>query len=79
MYTYQTSGTCSRSISFDIIDGKLHNVSFVGGCPGNLKSIGKLVEGMEAQKVAELLRGVKCGSRPTSCGDQLSQAILEHL
>ncbi len=79
MYTYKTSGTCSRSISFDIIDGKLHNVSFEGGCPGNLKSISILVEGMDAAEAARKLSGVRCGHRPTSCGDQLAKAILEHL
>lgn len=79
MITYKTKGTCSRSISFDIVDGKMHNVSFEGGCPGNLKSISALVEGMEAAKVAELLSGITCGNRPTSCGDQLAQAIKEHL
>lgn len=79
MINYKTKGTCSRSISFDIIDGKLHDVKFVGGCPGNLVAIGKLVEGMEAEKAAGILRGVKCGSRPTSCGDQLAQAILSNL
>lgn len=79
MYTYKTSGTCSRSISFDIIDGRLHNVSFEGGCPGNLTSIGILVEGADAAEIARKLSGVKCGHRPTSCGDQLARAILEHL
>ncbi len=79
MITYTTKGTCSRQINFEIIDGKLHNVTFEGGCPGNLKSIGRLVEGMEAKKVAELLSGVTCGHRPTSCGDQLAQAILANL
>ena len=79
MITYSTKGTCSRSISFDIIDGKLHDVKFVGGCPGNLVAIGRLVEGMEAEKAAGLLRGVKCGNRSTSCGDQLAQAILSNI
>lgn len=79
MITYQTKGTCSRAISFDIIDGKLHDVSFVGGCPGNLVAIGKLVEGMDARQAASILQGVKCGSRPTSCGDQLAQAILSNI
>lgn len=79
MITYKTSGTCSRSISFELVDGKMHNVSFEGGCPGNLKSIAALVEGMEAAKVADLLAGITCGNRPTSCGDQLAKAIRQHL
>ena len=74
-HTYTTRGTCSRSIAFDIEDGKLHDVSFEGGCNGNLKAIGKLVEGADAREVADLLRGNTCGPRPTSCGDQLARAI----
>ena len=73
--TFMTRGTCARSIDFDIEDGKLHNVSFQGGCNGNLKAIGKLVEGADAAEIAALLRGNTCGPRPTSCGDQLAQAI----
>ena len=73
--TFATRGTCARSIDFDIEDGKLHNVSFQGGCNGNLKAIGKLVEGADAAEIAALLRGNTCGPRPTSCGDQLAQAI----
>lgn len=79
MYTYNTQGTCAKRINFDIIDGKLHNVSFVGGCPGNLKAISLLVEGMDADKVANLFAGNDCGGRGTSCADQLSKAILEKL
>lgn len=79
MISYTTSGTCSRKINFDIVDGRLHNVTFEGGCPGNLKSIGRLVEGMDARKVADILNGVECGARGTSCGDQLSKAILANL
>ena len=79
MINYTTKGTCSRSISFDIIDGKLHDVKFVGGCPGNLLAIGRLVEGMEAKQAAAILQGVTCGKRPTSCSDQLAQAILSNL
>ena len=57
MFTYKTCGVCSREIHFDIVDGKLHNVSFDGGCPGNLTAIGKLVEGQDAKAVADLLKG----------------------
>lgn len=60
MFTYKTSGVCSRQINFDIVDGKLHNVSFVGGCPGNLAAIGKLVEGQDAKAIADLLKGNDC-------------------
>ena len=76
---YITSGVCARKINFDIIDGKLHNVSFMGGCNGNLKAISKLVEGMEATKVIEILKGNTCGYKNTSCADQLCKAIEEVL
>ena len=75
MYSYKTRGTCSRSIQFDVVDGVVRDVRFEGGCNGNLKGIGKLVEGMPAQRVAELLEGTSCGPRSTSCPDQLAQAL----
>ena len=74
-FDYRCRGTCAQSISFEIEDGKLHDVRFFGGCDGNHKGIVRLVEGQEAEKVAELLAGTKCGPRPTSCPDQLSCAI----
>lgn len=80
MYEYKTQGTCSVKINFDIDDeGKVHNVSFERGCNGNLKAIGKLVEGMEAKKVIEILEGNTCGMRNTSCADQLAKALKERL
>jgi len=79
-FTYKTHGTCSQYIKFEIDDEKrLHNVHFISGCDGNLKSIGRLVEGQEADKVAGILSGVTCGFKPTSCGDQFSRAIREAL
>ena len=74
-YRYKTSGTCSREIIFEIEDGILKNVEFIGGCNGNLKGIGALVEGMEAEDVIERLEGITCGFKSTSCPDQLSKAI----
>ncbi len=63
-------------IEFDIdTEGRLHNVAFRGGCDGNLKAIGKLVEGKDASETAELLRGNTCGFKKTSCADQFSKAI----
>ena len=63
----------------DIVDGKLHNVRYTGGCNGNLKAVGKLCEGKDAKEIADLLAGNTCGARPTSCADQLSKAIREAL
>lgn len=78
-YTYPTRGTCAQLIDFEINDGKLENVAFTGGCNGNLKAIGKLVEGADAREIATLLRGNTCGRRPTSCADQLALAIDQAL
>ena len=75
MYEYKTKGTCSSQITFDLENGKVKNVSFMGGCNGNLKAIAKLVEGMEAEKVIKLLKGNTCGMKNTSCGDQLAVAL----
>ena len=78
-FRYQPRGVCSQVIDFAIEDGKLHNVRFMGGCNGNLKAIGKLVEGADAQQIADVLRGNTCGYRSTSCADQLSRAIEQAL
>ncbi len=72
---YTVSGVCSRSVSFDIEDGIVKNVAFEGGCNGNTKGIARLAEGMEAEEVIRRLRGVTCGHKPTSCPDQLAQAL----
>ncbi len=77
-YNYTTEGTCSKKITFDIDEnGILHNVSFLGGCNGNLKAIGLLVEGKKATDIMDILKGNTCGMRPTSCADQLAKAIQE--
>lgn len=75
-YNYKPKGVCSVNINFDIEDdGTIHNLKFEGGCNGNLKAIGKLVEGMPASEVSERLRGNDCKGRGTSCADQLAMAI----
>ncbi len=76
---YKTKGTCSQQIEFDLDGTKVRNVSFTGGCNGNLKGIGSLVEGMEAQDIIDRLEGTKCGFRNTSCPDQLAHALKEAL
>ena len=76
-YEYKTKGTCSRAILFDIEDGKLKNVQYIGGCNGNLKGIGALVEGMDVNEAIRRLEGIHCGPRSTSCPDQLAQALKE--
>ena len=74
-YEYKTKGTCSQRILFEIEEGKVKNVQFLGGCNGNLKGIGALVEGMDVQDVISRVEGIKCGMKSTSCPDQLAQAL----
>ena len=77
---YKTQNTCARVISFDITDdNKLTNLQFPGGCNGNLKGIGALVEGMDANEAIKRLSGITCGFKPTSCPDQLAKALEEAL
>ncbi len=75
-YTYRTSGTCSTKIDFEINDGKITDVVFTSGCNGNLKAIGKLVDGWTADDISEKLSGNTCGFRDTSCADQLAKAVM---
>lgn len=75
MYKYKTSGVCSKSISFEILNNKITNVNFEGGCAGNALGISSLVSGMTPIEVIEKLKGIKCGKKSTSCPDQLSNAI----
>ncbi len=75
MKTYHTEGVCSTEISFETEDGILTQVKFEGGCDGNLKAIGALVQGMRIEDVVEKLKGITCESNPTSCADQLARAL----
>lgn len=78
MFTYYTSGTCSRQIIFDVdSDGLIHNLKFIGGCNGNLQGVSRLVEGKHIDDVEKLLNGVICKNN-TSCPDQLSHAITAY-
>lgn len=78
-YKFKTRGVCASYINFDLNDGIVSNVSFNGGCNGNLKAISKLVEGMEAEKVISILKGNLCGFKGTSCADQLATALRSAL
>ena len=75
MYQYKPRGVCSQAINIDLDGDIIKHVSFIGGCDGNLKAIGRLIEGKSADEIAELLEGNTCGRRPTSCADQLSKAL----
>ena len=78
-HRYSTRGVCSRAITFELTDGHVHNVEFEGGCSGNTKGIGALVEGMEATEAIRRLSGIRCGFKSTSCPDQLAKALQEAL
>lgn len=75
-FAFETQGVCSQEVSFALDEqNRVHNVRFLGGCPGNLLAIGKLVEGADAAQVAALLKGNDCGGKGTSCADQLARAL----
>ena len=78
-FKYKTHGTCAREISFELENGIVKNVSFFGGCNGNLKGIAALIEGRKAEEIIPLIKGTKCGFKSTSCPDQLALALEEEL
>ena len=74
-YVHYCQLTCSQKIEFDINDGIVTNISFLDGCNGNLKAISKILDGQSADFIIKKLKGNTCGMRPTSCADQLAQAV----
>ena len=76
---YQTQGTCSKFIEFDVEDGVVNDVVFYGGCNGNLQGIARLVKGMKVDDVISRLEGINCGGKGTSCPDQLAKALREQI
>lgn len=77
--SYKTSGVCSRQINLVLEDGVITEAAFVGGCHGNTQGVAALVIGMQATEAIRRLRGIKCGFKPTSCPDQLAQALEQNL
>lgn len=77
VYNYKTQGTCSSNIELEVEDGIVRDVSFWGGCNGNLQGISRLIKGMPVKEVISRLEGIRCGMRPTSCPDQLCKALHE--
>ena len=78
-YKVNTNGVCAMQISFSLDNGNIYNVQFIGGCPGNTAAISKLVEGTNAQRVVDLLKGNDCDGKGTSCADQLACGIEKAL
>ncbi|MDR3312254.1 MAG: TIGR03905 family TSCPD domain-containing protein [Spirochaetaceae bacterium] len=75
MKTYKMRGTCATSVSFELINGKIHKPLFTNGCGGNLRAVCALIEGRDAREVIGMLKGTPCGMKPTSCPDQLARAL----
>lgn len=73
--TYKTQGVCSQAINFEIEDGIITSVKFIGGCSGNTQGVAALVTGMKVEDAISKLEGIRCGMRPTSCPDQLAKAL----
>lgn len=78
-YHVKPQGICAKEITFDIENGNLYNVHFVGGCPGNTAAVSKLLEGSSAERAVEILKGNICGSKGTSCADQLAIGVEKAL
>ena len=75
---YKTRGVCSREIHFDVKDNKVVNVQYVGGCSGHTQGVARLIEGMDIDEAISRIEGIHCGPRPTSCPDQLAQALKQY-
>lgn len=74
-FEYNTKGTCSKSIRFELEGNIVKNVEFLGGCSGNLQGISKLIDGMDVDQVIARVKGIHCGPKDTSCPDQLAKAL----
>ena len=77
MYSFTPSGVCAKQILFEVTEGRIHDLQFVGGCPGSLTAITRLLEGQEIETVIGSLKGLTCGKKDTSCPDQLALALTD--
>ena len=75
---YKTKGTCSQAIEFEVEDDKVKSCNFIGGCMGNTQGVARLVEGRPIDEVIDLLSGINCGYKGTSCPDQLARALMAY-
>lgn len=78
-HTYKTSGVCAKIITFDLDDGVVTNINFIGGCSGNTQGVAALAEGMKADDIVAKLSGIRCGFKGTSCPDQLAKAVASKM
>lgn len=77
-FQYQTQGTCCALMNVVLDDDKIYDVEFIGGCNGNLQGIRSLIRGMKIDDVITKLNGIRCGSKPTSCPDQLTRCLIQY-
>lgn len=75
-HVYSPKGVCPTQLEFELDGDTVRNISFRGGCNGNLKAIAALAEGMSVHELKEKLLGIRCGFKSTSCSDQLAQALI---
>ncbi|NCB33354.1 MAG: TIGR03905 family TSCPD domain-containing protein [Erysipelotrichia bacterium] len=78
-FIYHTKGTCSTEMIFIMDENKIENLEVVSGCNGNLKGIASLIKGHTAEEIIPLLQGIRCGSKMTSCPDQIAAALSQYL
>ena len=72
---YTPKGVCSRQFDIEVEDGVIRSAQIAGGCHGNLQGICRLIEGMKVEDAIQRMEGIRCGMKPTSCPDQLAQAL----
>ena len=77
-YRYTPQGVCSMQMIFEIDNGIIQNLKIIGGCPGNTVGVSRLVEGRTVDEVIEMLKGIPCGKRVTSCPDQVAKALEQY-
>ena len=77
-YIYTPEGVCSMQMEFDIDGNIVKSLQIIGGCPGNTVGVSKLVEGRTIDGIIEMLKGIPCGMRGTSCPDQIAEALQRY-
>ena len=76
---YTPRGTCSRQFQIEVEEGVIHDIQVMGGCDGNLKGLSSLLKGMKVEEAIHRMEGIRCGTKPTSCPDQMAQALKKAL
>lgn len=77
-YIYNPQGVCSMRMIFDIENNIVNSLKIIGGCPGNTVGVSKLIEGKNIDEIIQMLKGIQCGNKGTSCPDQIAEALEEY-